>query len=60
MNPRIFNGAYDLHGIILGTIVDNHQPDRGKRLPNYGANRFSDVIGVIVGGDDAGDFLAHW
>jgi hypothetical protein len=59
MDPRIIDGANYFDGIILGTIVDNHQSLRWKRLSDNGSDGLSDVNSVIVRRDDAGDFLAH-
>jgi hypothetical protein len=59
MNSRIFDGANDFDGVIPGTVVDNYQPLRWKGLAENGTNGFVDKITVIVGRDNAGDFLVH-
>ena len=59
MNPRIFDGANDFDGVILGTVIDNHQSLRWKGLPENRTNGFVDKISVVVRRDDAGDFLIH-
>src|SRR5580704_4302684 len=60
VDPRIFDGADDFDRIIPGTVVDNHQSLRWKRLSDYRKDCFRDITSVVIRRDNAGDFLAHW